>query len=89
MTLTKKIPNSIDKTIARRLIKRCFSWEVVINNPEVIIQASEIEENYKISFWDSLIVSAAFSQNAATILTGNLNHGQYIEGIIIKNPFLT
>ncbi len=89
VTLTKKIPNPIDKAIARRLIKKYFSWEVVINNPEIIIQASEIEENYKISFWDSLIVSAAFSQNAATILTEDFNHGQYIEGIIIKNPFLT
>lgn len=89
VTLTKKIPNPIDKAIVRRLIKRYFSWEVVINNPEIIIQASEIEENYKISFWDALIVSAAFSQNAATILTEDLNHGQYIEGIKIKNPFLT
>jgi len=89
VTLTKKIPNPIDKVIVRRLIKRYFSWEVVINNPEIIIQASEIEENYKISFWDALIVSAAFSQNAATILTEDLNHGQYIEGIKIKNPFLT
>ncbi|MBW2035801.1 MAG: PIN domain-containing protein [Deltaproteobacteria bacterium] len=36
---------------------------------------------------DALIVSAAFSRNAATILTEDLNHGQYVEGILIKNPF--
>jgi len=35
-----------------------------------------------------LIVSAAFSQNAGTILTEDLNHGQYVEGILIKNPFV-
>ena len=51
------------------------------------MQASEIEETHKISFWDALIVSAAFSKNAVTILTEDLNHVQVIEGIEINNPF--
>ena len=51
------------------------------------MQASEIEGTHNISFWDALIVSAAFSKNAATILTEDLNHGQVIEGIEINNPF--
>jgi predicted nucleic acid-binding protein len=88
VTLTKRIPRPLDRPTARRIVKRYFSWEVVINDPEIIIQASEIEESYKISFWDALIVSAAFSQGAATILTEDLNHGQYLEGILIENPFV-
>ena len=75
------------KDLVRRILKNYFSWEVVINDPSVIMQASEIEETHKISFWDALIVSAAFSKNAATILTENLNHVQVIEGIEINNPF--
>jgi predicted nucleic acid-binding protein len=61
---------------------------VVLNDPPLITQASEIEESYSISFWDALIVSAAYSQNVPTILTEDLNHGQTIEGISIKNPFV-
>ena len=64
------------------------SWEIVFNDPKLILQASEIEEANHISFWDALIVSAAFSGNASVILTEDLNHGQYIEGILIKNPFI-
>ena len=88
ITVTKKIPQPLDKSIARRIIKNYFSWIVVVNDPEIILQASEIEESYKISFWDALIVSAAHSRNAATVLTEDLNPGQYIEGILIRNPFL-
>ena len=34
-------------------IGRDLSNDVVINDPSVILQASEIEETYKISFWDA------------------------------------
>jgi predicted nucleic acid-binding protein len=34
-----------------------------------------------------LIIAAAYSKNATTILTEALNDGQHIEGIIIRNPF--
>ncbi len=87
VTLTRKIHVPLDKPTTRRILKNYFTWEVVINDPPVILQASEIEETHKISFWDALIVSAAFLKNAATILTEDLNHGQVIEGIEINNPF--
>ena len=88
LTLTKKIPHPLGRPVVRRIVKSYFSWTVVINDPEIILQASEIEESHRISFWDALIVSAAYSRNAATILTEDLNHGQYLEGILIRNPFL-
>lgn len=69
-------------------MQRYFSWQAVINDPQIIVQASEIEEAYNIFFWDALIVSAAYSKNVVTILTEDLTHGQYIEGIFIQNPFV-
>jgi len=88
VTLTRKIAKPLDKPTARRIVRSYVYWELVVNDPDIILQASEIEEAYKVSFWDALIVSAAFSQNAGTILTEDLNHGQYVEGILIKNPFV-
>jgi len=88
VTLTKKIPHPLEGPTVRRIISSYLSWEVVINEPKIILQAGEIEESYRISFWDALIVSAAFSGNAEAILTEDLNHGQHIEGILIKNPFI-
>ena len=88
VTLTRKVSPKLNKLEARKLIQKYAHWHLVINNPPIITQASEIEERYDISFWDALIVSAAYSQNVPTILTEDLSHGQYIEGIFVKNPFV-
>ena len=79
----------LDRITARRLLQKYFSWDVAINDPQMILQASEIEEAYKISFGDAMIVAAACSKNATIILTEDLSHGQYIEGVLIQNPFVS
>ena len=88
VTLTRKVSSPLSKLEARKLVQKYSHWNVVLNDPSIISQASEIEESYNLSFWDALIVSAAYSQNVPTIFTEDLNHGQIIEGISIKNPFI-
>jgi len=88
VTLTRKVSSTLSKLEARNLVQKYSHWHLVVNDPSIIKQASEIEESYNISFWDALIVSAAYSRNVPTILTEDLNHGQIIEGISIKNPFV-
>jgi predicted nucleic acid-binding protein len=88
ITLTRKVASTITRNMARRLIRNYLTWELVLNDGAIILHAGEIEENYHLSFWDALIVAAAYSKNAAVILTEDLNHGQSIEGIRIRNPFL-
>lgn len=88
VTLTRKAATPVTRNIARRLVRNYLTWELVLNDGAVLLHASEIEENYRLSFWDGLIVAAAYSKNAAVILTEDLNHGQSIEGIRIQNPFL-
>ena len=89
VTLTRKIPGPLTCSNAIDIISSYLSWEVIINKPHNILQASEIESRHKISFWDALIVSAAYEGNVKAILTEDLNHGQYIEGIKIQNPFMS
>ena len=88
VTLTRKIPAPLKKSTVIRIIKSFLNWEIVINDAPIILQACEIEETYNLSFWDALIVSAAYSRNVTTILTEDLNHGQRVECILIVNPFM-
>lgn len=88
ITLTRKVASPVTRNLARRLIRNYLTWELVLNDGAIILHACEIEENYRLSFWDGLIVAAAYSKNAAIILTEDLNDGQNIEGIRIQNPFL-
>ena len=59
-----------------------------MNDPLSVLVASRIEENYRISFWDALIVATASKANVSKILTEDLQAGRLIEGILIENPFL-
>jgi predicted nucleic acid-binding protein len=50
--------------------------------------ALSIHATEKLSWWDSLIVSAAIEGECARLLTEDLQHGQVIRGVRIENPFL-
>jgi predicted nucleic acid-binding protein len=88
INVTRKIPNPITPVQARGIILNYFSWQVETVEPHTILSASEIEEKYVLSFWDSLIIATASQSEAVKILTEDLNHGQTIEGVLIENPFL-
>jgi len=88
VNVTKKIPRRIPPAKARSILENYFSWEVEQNGPDTILLASEIEERYLLSFWDSLIVAAARNAKADKILTEDLKHGQRLEGVLTENPFI-
>ena len=54
---------------------------------ETLLHASEIEERYRLSFWDSLIVASAHEAGAERILSEDFQSGRRIEGILVENPF--
>jgi predicted nucleic acid-binding protein len=88
VNVTRKMPKPISPVQARGIIINYFSWQVEAIEPHTILSASEIEEKYILSFWDSLIIATASQAEANKILTEDMNHGQIIEGILIENPFL-
>ncbi len=88
VTMTRKIKNPLKPFEAREIIRNYLAWPVQINDPEMTIRASEIEEKNCISFWDALIVAAALRLQAKKIISEDLNSGQIIEGILIENPLL-
>ena len=88
VNVTRKIPHPLSPAQARGLIDNYFAWPIIINGTETIRRASEIEERYRLSFWDALIIAAAVEGRADQILTEDLKAGETIEGIQIVNPFI-
>ena len=88
VTLTRKIRSPLPKAQVRRILNNYLAWDVAVNDGSIILQASEIEETHNISFWDAMIVSAAYMKNATILLTEDLNVGQQVEGMTIVNPFI-
>ena len=87
VTVTRKIPHPIPAARARAMIRNYAQWPVHRNTPSTVCHASEIQERWRISFWDGLIVAAASESGAGKILSEDFNAGQVLEGILIDNPF--
>lgn len=47
----------------------------------------EIAERYRFSIYDSLIVAAAMRAGCSTLYSEDLQHGQTIDQMTIRNPF--
>ena len=54
---------------------------------ELINEAIDRSALNTISFWDALMIVAAASMNYAEIWSEDLNDGQLISGVLIRNPF--
>ena len=88
VNVTAKISKPISPAQARTIISRYRVWPLEENNADSILRASEIQEHFRLSFWDALIIAAAIKAGAKTLLSEDLNAGQVIEGVKIMNPLL-
>jgi len=53
----------------------------------MVNRAIETHKRYQISYWDSLIVSAAERAGCTMIYSEDLNDGQIYHNIQVRNPF--
>ena len=86
--LRRKVARPLPVEEVRRLIQDYLSWEIVVNTPESVIQALEIEVRYKVSFWDALVLHAAESSGAAILYSEDLSAGQRYGTIQVVNPLV-
>lgn len=87
-TVTKKIAHPLHIKAAQEIIKDFLKWDVVVNNGDSIVEAIEIYQKYKYSFWDSLIITSAMRGSVNLLISEDFSHGQIINGIKITNPFM-
>ena len=86
INLRRKVTHTLPVEEIRQLIQDYLSWEIVVNTPESVIQALEIEVRYKISFWDALLLHAAESSGAAILYSEDLSARQHYGSIQVVNP---
>lgn len=61
-------------------------WHVQ-SSRDLLETAIEIHQHDSLSWWDSLIVSAAILGGCERLLSEDLQHGRKIRGVKIMNPF--
>lgn len=83
--VTKKMSCPKDK--AKELLQNLSEFfDVHKNSVRDILRAVDISIKTQFSFWDSLIISAAISSGCDWLYSEDLNDGQNVDGVTIKNP---
>ena len=86
--VTKKILKPLMIKNAKAILEYLSTWDVVSNDKYLVLKAIDIQERYRFSFWDSLIIQAAIQGQARMLLSEDLPEGQTVNDLKILNPFI-
>lgn len=86
-TVTDKLDPGLDLQGARSDVRSLLSWQPIAVDGRVIEGAWLIQDRYRLSWWDALIVSAAQTGECRCLLTEDLQEGQQFGHVEVINPF--
>jgi predicted nucleic acid-binding protein len=87
VTLTRKVSRRCSVAEALAVLEDLAAWPLVVVDYAAIRAAVGLAGEACLSFWDALVVVAAARSGAAVLYTEDLNDGQEILGVRIRNPF--
>lgn len=84
---TRKIAEPLADDVALGRVRILSHWPLHVPHVVDILSAAELAQANRLSFWDAMIVHSAGVLGCTTVWSEDLNHGQQINGITIRNPF--
>jgi predicted nucleic acid-binding protein len=86
--ITGKLPKPAKLDLAQEFLQDTLlpMWRVMPSHA-LYVHSLQLQDRWKFSFYDSLIVAAALEAGCKRLLSEDLEHGQRIEGLRIENPF--
>ena len=84
---TRKLRPGLDPDDAWDDVEALQSWRPQPIDADLLRKGREVERRYRLSWWDSLIVASAQSQNCTLLLTEDLQDGAQFGGVTVRSPF--
>lgn len=88
VSVRRKAAHPLPLQATRELVSDYLAWHVVVNDGEAVLGALDIEQRYKVSFWDALIIHAAQVAGVEVLYSEDLSDGQQYGDIRVVNPLL-
>jgi predicted nucleic acid-binding protein len=87
VTVTRKVAKPLTVEEAADRIREFSAWKVFAPSADDVLAAIALQQQANLSFWDAMIVRAAAETQCDVLWTEDLNDGQVIRGVRIRNPF--
>jgi predicted nucleic acid-binding protein len=88
VAITQQVGNALSPSVALAILEELSAWPVLVVDFGLIRESVLVSKDQRLSFWDSLVLTAAARSGADTLYTEGLTHGQTMLGVQIVNPFL-
>lgn len=89
VNVTQKVAKPLTPDVAAQIIADLSTWQVHRPGVEDVLDAIRLQERYRISFWDAMIVASAIQLGCQTIWSEDLNPGQVYDTVIVTSPFVS
>lgn len=87
VTVTRKVAEPLSIEEASDRVRELGAWRVFAPGADDVIRAIALHKQASVSFWDAMIVHAAAELGCDVLWTEDLNDGQVIRGVRIRDPF--
>jgi len=84
---TRKLSPAVSPEDAWTRVRIYFAWSPLPIDEALLRRAREIEQHWKLSWWDSMVVAAAQLQDCTLLLTEDLQDGAVFGTITVRSPF--
>ena len=88
VTVTRKLAQPLPTPDARADVRDLLVWRPVRSGESLLLSAWEAQDRLDLSFWDALVVAAAWASGSERLLTEDLSHGQLLGPLEVVDPFL-
>lgn len=86
---TRKLPEPLSPRQALRQLERFVrSCHILSLTPAVVLEGCRGASTHSLSVWDALIWAVAKMNQVPYVLTEDMQHGQFLEGVSFQNPFV-
>lgn len=87
VTATQKLKPGLAPEAARRNVRTYLAWHPIVTDSRLIEAAWDAQDEFRLSWWDALIVAGAKAARCRYLLTEDLQHGQDLDGLVVLSPF--
>ena len=85
--LTGGVASPVPRRAARDLLSAYSVWPIATLDAADLLVASDLEERYRLTYRDALIVAAARKSHATLLLSEHIQPFRPIAGLQVRNPF--
>ena len=88
VAVTRKVPQPLSIEEAAERLREFATWKTFAPTAQDVLAAVALHKESQLSFWDAMVVQAAAELDCHLLWTEDLNDGQTLKGVRIRNPFI-